>query len=413
MLSKNKILEKIDSGETSGIEFKEVIFKNQKIRLNNHDLSNEIAAFANHKGGIIIFGIEDKTNQIIGIDKLGIKLVIELLSGICHDLIEPSLVDFYIDAIEVVNGVGENKKLVYIEIDKSLWLHKSKNGYFYRHGTSKREMSTEHIGRLLQSRSQVRIICFDEQAVPNTSIETLQPDLYQRFIAHSDKDVKTSLLKRKLLNQDNATVAGVLMCSNKSDDYLYNSFIQAVYYNGEQKDSNYQIDAKDFKGPLDKQIIDSFKFVEKYNQVSATKEIGRLDRPQYSMKSIFEALVNAVVHRDYSKHRSKIRLFMFRNRLEIYSPGELANTLTISTLADNQVTRNELLSRLLSEIELDDIKVGRRYFLERRGEGVGIILRESVKLSGKKPIYEMLEEELRLTIFAAKSLQNEGEGTIE
>jgi hypothetical protein len=69
-----------------------------------------------------------------------------------------------------------------------------------------------------------------------------------------------------------------------------------------------------------------------------------------------------------------------------------------------------LLTRLLSEIELDgDIKVNRRYFLERRGEGVGIIIRESEQLSGIQPIYRMNEEELQLTIFPAKSLQDEND----
>jgi predicted HTH transcriptional regulator len=126
------------------------------------------------------------------------------------------------------------------------------------------------------------------------------------------------------------------------------------------------------------------------------------------MRAVFEAIVNAVVHRDYSKTGSKIRLFMFANRLELYSPGALANTLTVEDLPYNQATRNELLARLLSETTLDDdmeAKVTRRHFLERRGEGVGIILNESSSLSGKTPLYELFGEELRLTIFAARSLQ--------
>ncbi len=76
----------------------------------------------------------------------------------------------------------------------------------------------------------------------------------------------------------------------------------------------------------------------------------------------------------------------------------------------SQATRNELLSRLLSEIALDDgdgKQVKRRHFLERRGEGVGIILNESEQLSGKTPVYELFNEELCLTIFAAKSLQED------
>ena len=99
---------------------------------------------------------------------------------------------------------------------------------------------------------------------------------------------------------------------------------------------------------------------------------------------------------------------MFADRLELYSPGALANTVTIEKLRYSQATRNELLSRLLSEITLDhDVggQVKRRHFLERRGEGVGIILNESEHLSGKIPVYELFNEELCLTIFAAKSLQ--------
>ncbi|RLA06986.1 MAG: transcriptional regulator [Gammaproteobacteria bacterium] len=408
MLSKEGLLKKISLGETSGVEFKEVRFRNEKIQLSIDSLSDEIAAFANHQGGLILLGIENETNEIIGMDKETVKYIIQLISNICRNKIKPSLVDFYIDNVEVIDSMNEPKNLVYIEIDKSLWLHESKNGHYYRHGDSKRKMTTEHILRVGQSRSQARIIRFDEQAVPNTSIETLQKNLYNRFISSDNTtDDKTKLIKRNLLSKDiSATVAGVLMCTNKPDEYLYNSFIQAVYYNGKIKDANYQIDAKDFKGTLDNQIIDAFKFVEKYNKISAIKNIGRQERPQYNMRAVFEAIVNAVVHRDYSKHGSKIRLFMFDDRLEIISPGALANTLTVETLSENQVTRNELLSRLLSELEVDDdVKVGRVYFLERRGEGVGIILSESMQLSGKKPIYEMIGEELKLTIFAANSIQ--------
>ncbi len=197
------------------------------------------------------------------------------------------------------------------------------------------------------------------------------------------------------------------MCHENPDDYLYNSFIQAVVYRGKKKDANHQIDAQDFTGPLDQQIIQTMRFAKRYNAVAARKDIGRVDLPQYSMRAIFEAIVNAVVHRDYSKTSSKIRLFMFDDRIELYSPGALANTVTVDNLRYSQATRNELLARLLSEITLDDDmsrQVVRRHFLERRGEGVGIILNESEELSGKTPIYEVFDEELRLTIFASRSI---------
>ena len=280
-----------------------------------------------------------------------------------------------------------------------------------RQGSSKREMPTEQLARLFQTRSQARIIAFDEQFVPNTDKETLRESLYQRFLTEetTEDEMDDLLLKRRLLakdgEQNRASVAGILMCYEKPDDYLYNSFIQAVYYLSTEKDANYQLDAKDFKGPLDQQIIDAFKFVQKYNAVAARKAVGRIDYPEYSMRAVFEAIVNAVVHRDYSKTVSKIRLFMFDDRLELYSPGALANTVTVDNLRYSQATRNELLARLLSEIRLDDDmerQVKRKHFLERRGEGVGIILNESESLSGNTPVYEVFDEELRLTIFAAK-----------
>ncbi|OIR24957.1 RNA-binding domain-containing protein [Bathymodiolus thermophilus thioautotrophic gill symbiont] len=392
----NELAEKIALGEDSTIEFKQALS-------HKTSMENEITAFANSKGGVILIGVED-SGQIIGITLEQLNKDEKTIIEICNDSIKPA-VDIVTQKLTI-----SGKNILKIEVPRSLFVHKSPQGYFIRQGSSKREMSPEQLERLMQSRSQTRIVYFDKQAVPNTRMEDLKKSLYQRFIS-SDNNEKLSLQKRNLLHQDGSvTVAGLLMCSQNSDTYLHNSFIQAVYYNGVEKDANYQIDAKDFKGTLDQQIINAFKFVEQYNKVSATKEIGRIDKPQYSMKAIFEAIVNAVVHRDYSKYGSKIRLFMFSDRLEIYSPGALSDTLAIDTLISNQVTRNELLASLLTKIELnDDMKVGRQYFLERRGEGVGIIMKESKQLSGKTPIYQLNGEELQLTIFPAQSLQGEND----
>ena len=397
------LLEKIFLGEDTTIEFKREM-------PHRNSLADEIAAFANAQGGVILIGVDDY-REIVGLELPELDRVEKTVVEICEDNIEPT-VPIFTEKLRI-----DNKNLLKIEVPRSLFVHKTPNGYFTRQGSSKREMRTDQLARLLQSRSQARIIKFDEQFVPNTNKETLREPLYRQFITEGALEdvIEDLLLKRSLLVQEGqeirASVAGVLMCHDTPDNYLYNSFIQAVYYRSTEKDANYQIDAKDFKGPLDQQIIDAFKFVQKHNEVSARKDIGRIDQPQYSMRAVFEAIVNAVVHRDYSKSGSKIRLFMFTDRLELYSPGALANTVTIDKLRYSQATRNELLSRLLSEITLDDIgkQVKRHHFLERRGEGVGIILNESEQLSGKTPVYELFNEELRLTIFAAKSLQEDNE----
>ncbi len=398
--STTELIEKIILGEDSTMEFKREM-------PHRDSMADEIAAFANTEGGTILIGIDDN-KEIIGIELQKLDHIEKTVVEICNDSIKPTV------RIDTHKITIDEKNILKIEIIKGLFVHKTPNGYFIRQGSSKREMTAEELTRLIQSRSQARIIRFDEQLVPDTHRKTLRESLYRRFITEdaAEDEIEDLLIKKRLLVKEGreirASVAGVLMCHDTPEEFLYNSFIQAVYYSSKQKDANYQIDAKDFRGPLDQQIIDAFKFVQKHNKVSARKEIGRIDQPQYSMRAVFEAIVNAVVHRDYSISGSKIRLFMFADRLELYSPGALPNTLTIDELPHRPVTRNERLSQLLSIITLDDDvggEVKRRHFFERRGEGVGIILKESEQLSGKKPVYELFGEELCLTIFAAESLQ--------
>ena len=393
-----ELIEKIYLGEDATIKFKREL-------PHRNSLADEIAAFANARGGVILIGVDDN-GAIVGVNLQELTRAEKTVVETCADSIDP-LVPIFTEKLRI-----DDKNVLKIEVPRSLFVHESPNGYFTRHGSSKRKMPTAQLARLFQTRSQARIIAFDEQFVPNTDKDTLKTGLYQRFITEgaTEDEIEDLLLKRRLLvkegDQNRASVAGVLMCNDNPDDYLYNSFIQTVFYLRNKKDANYQLDAKDFKGPLDQQIINTMKFVERYNAVAARKDIGRIDYPEYSMRAVFEAIVNAVVHRDYSKTASKIRLFMFSDRLELYSPGALANTVTVDNLRYSQATRNELLARLLSEITLDDDmskQVARRYFLERRGEGIGIILNESETLSNKTPVYELFDEELRLTIFAAKS----------
>ena len=397
--SVSELTEKIALGEDSTIEFKRQLTDKKK-------LADEIVAFANTSGGVILIGV-DNNSTIFGINRQDLDRTEETVMEICWDIIHPKV--FIVTDKRRI----DDKNLLKIDVPRSQYVHRSSNGYFVRHGSSKRKMSTEQSVRSFLNSLPGNRIPFDEQSLPNTHKDTLKETLYQRFITEGATDrekIEDLLHKRHLLVQEGqkyrASVAGVLMCHDKPDEYIYNSYIQAVYYSGKAKDANYQIDAKDFRGPLDQQIVDAFNFVDRYNLVSTRKEISGVGRPKYSMRAIFEAVVNAVVHRDYSKPGARVRLFMFADRLELYSPGALAETLKVADLPYHQVTRNELLASLLSALTFNDdvgIQVVRRRFLECRGEGVGVILNESEKLSGKTPIYKLSGEELRLTIFAAKS----------
>ena len=117
------------------------------------------------------------------------------------------------------------------------------------------------------------------------------------------------------------------------------------------------------------------------------------------------AVVNAVAHRDYAMHGSRIRLHMFADRIELYSPGALANTLTVEDLAYRQASRNETLASLLAGCPVPSgiagLETSRTTLMDRRGQGVPIILARSTQLSGKRPEYRLFGDELRLTIYAA------------
>ena len=124
--------------------------------------------------------------------------------------------------------------------------------------------------------------------------------------------------------------------------------------------------------------------------------------PQYDLGAVHEAIVNAIAHRDYSIAGSKTRLFLFADRLELYSPG----TLTIETLPFRVFTRKQLLVSFLSRLKSRRTS---RAFLESHGEGVRRILQASEAHAGRRPVYELFGEELRLKIWAKPSPHEPGE----
>jgi len=399
------IRKRMDLGEDSTLEFKggEIAAKRRKGEW--HKLADEIAAFANSNGGTLVFGINDD-KEVIGLSKNQLDAIEKKVIELCNDSVEPP-VHIRTEKVRLPDLVGEDLPVLLVRVPASLWVHKSPGGHFHRQGSSMREMSQDILARLMQQRSQARLIRFDEQFAPNTSIDDLDEELWRPLVARAGDSGEQALVKCRLLvetqGEMRASVSGILMCSKTPDEFLPNAFIEAVRYRGTKRDSNYQIDACRITGPLNQQIDLAMHFVRKNQTVSAVKAPYRKETPQFSLRAVFEAVVNAVAHRDYSVHVSKIRLFMFDDRLEIYSPGALPNTVSIDSIHLRQATRNELLTSLLSRcrIGFEDDYLGRDFYLERRGEGVPIIIEDSEALSGRKPQYQLIDDaELLLTIYA-------------
>lgn len=422
--SRRELLDAIHLGETSFLELKEVRFSGDKINgPSRDDLADEIAAFANGRGGVLVLGVEDTSRDIVGIPTNWLDGVVGYVKEVCNDSITPPIEQYTLDRLLLPSGSGDMATVIRVDVPRSLFVHRSPGGYWHRAGDSKRVMTPEFLARLFQQRSQTRLIRFDEQPVAGARLGDLTDELWTRFrTSRSDADDETLLIKLGMATRADdgtvtPTVAGVLMGNAVPQRWFPNAFIQAVAYRGARITSDvvasaYQRDAADITGPLDQQIIESCRFVLKNMRLAASKIVGRVDQPQFDIASVFEALVNAVAHRDYAEHGAKIRLRLFEDRLELYSPGALANSLTVDSLRYRQTARNETICSLLTRCPVPEepwLTEGRAHFMEKRGEGVPIILDNSTALSGREPEYRVLDDaELMLTVYAAQPDTDDG-----
>lgn len=409
-----ELLEKIRLGEDTFLELKEVRFAGQRVSAPHRDgLADELAAFANGRGGVCVLGVDD-AREVLGVPLDRLDLVEDFVRQLCLDSIQPPMAPV-IERLTLPSSTGEQLPVLKVDVSGSLFVHRSPGGYLHRVGSAKREMSPDFLARLFQQRSQARIIRFDEQPVPGARLDDLQEGLWKRFAGPRVQDSREVLLDKLAMarkdadNEVRPTVAGVLMASADPKAWLPNAYIQAVAYRGTQVrpdgEAAYQLDAQDITGPLDAQVLAACHFVRKNMQVYATKHEGRHDLPQYDMTAVFEALVNAVAHRDYSIHGAKIRLRMFADRLELYSPGAIPNTMTVESLPYRQAARNEAITSLLAKCsvpEADQAEMGRSAMMDKRGEGVQLIISRTEQLSGQTPVFRLIDEsELLLTIPAA------------
>lgn len=422
MLDRHKqLLDRIRLGEDSFLELKAVRFSGSRVASPHRDgLADELAALANTRGGEVVLGVDDKTREVHGLPLERLDGAEDFVREVCSDSIEPP-VSPVIERLLLPSPAGVDVAVLRVDVPRSLFVHRSPGGYFYRVGSARRQMSPDYLARLFQQRSQARLIRFDEQAVPGSALDDLSSPLWERFRTERSGPSREDFLGKlgmARLDEDGAwrpTVAGVLLASPEPRRFLANAFIQAVAYAGDTtvptSQQVYQLDAADLAGPLDRQVTDACRFVVRNMRTAATKSLGRVDIPQYDLTAVFEAVVNAVAHRDYAIHGSKVRLRMFTDRLELYSPGALVNTMTVESLPMRQAARNEAITSLLAKCpvptELPWLQTNRATLMDKRGEGVSLIMDRCQALSGHAPTYRVIDDaELLLTIDGANPRVN-------
>ncbi len=381
-------------GEDSGIELKAVELRGSKVSAPRRDsLADEIAALGNGQGGRVVLGVTDDRRPQ-SLDPAALDMLVSLMREICTDSIKPPL-DYGVHRVPVEGGEGG---ALVVEIPESVTVHRSPGGYFRRWGDSKRRMEASEVHRLSYVRGHSDAASTDTRVVRGTAVNSLRRNLWVRYVSSRVREsAEVALTKLKFLKTDSqgeyrATVGGVLLASDDPSKWLPNAWIQAVCYRGTKPDAGRQIDSRTIVGPLDRQIRAAVRFVVANQRVAAYKEPARIDVPQFSVRAVFEAVVNAVVHRDYAVSGSRIRLFLFEDRLEFYSPGGLCNSMTTDDLRTSQFTRNELLASRLGQCPVGDVPGtgGRENFIERRGEGIAVIEDETFALTGQRPVFELI-----------------------
>ena len=333
----------INTGETSKVQFKEKIPHPDSI-------AGEMIAMSNSMGGIIFFGVKDKTGDIVGLTSEDIQQYSNSISNIATGNIIPGI---YIttEVVSIDNNGGKKVLVVYVDegINKP---YKDKNGYvFVKQCPDKRRVTDNaEMIRLYQGGSH---LLADEMEVFDTSINDIDEDKFKDFfqkefgrsIREKGLSFEQALRAKKVLRNDKLTLAGLLFFGKAPQSFKPAFCIKTVSFFGNK------ISGKDYRSKPDdligtvpdlfKKGMDFFSSNLKHSQQG--QDFNRPGILEISKIALEELLINALVHRDYFKN-APIRLLIFDNRIEIISPGKLPNNLTVEEIRyGNPVIRNNQL----------------------------------------------------------------------
>jgi len=290
--------------------------------------------------------------------------------------------------------------------------------FFIRAGSTSREASREELERIFQASGRVQ---YGLKPVPGATPDDLDRrrlhDCFLRVLGGSGPDnAAMQEWERLLRNLDLMTVPsgqavptidGMLLFGRALNRFLPQSGIRALCYPGATPDYATHAD-ETLKGPLvplcgtDGSISESclveqaLDFVNRNTEPTAHLESGpRIDRPTYPATVLREAIVNALVHRDYSIAGSDIMLTIYSDRVEIQSPGRLPNTVTLEGMrAGMRYARNQTLVNVMRDYR----------YVDFRGMGVREkIIPGMLAHNGTEP--DLIAEENRFTIRLWKGLQ--------
>lgn len=267
-------------------------------------------------------------------------------------------------------------------------------------GTTKRIASREELLRLFEANGSIH---YDISPVHNTSIKDLNLDIIRDyFLKYNTFDLyeeNNDTIERILINCDIlkeldrkivCSVGGLLIFGKKPEMIMPQNGISFAHFKGNEITDDL-IDKKVLHGRL-QDIAEQMLVVFKNNikTPSSIRDLKREEVEEYPTLVLREAIVNAIVHRNYSITGSKIRIFMFEDRIEFHSPGKLPNTVTIEKMKIGvSYARNPFLVKYMENMR----------YIDQLGRGVPMIIKTMKDTGAKEPELKEIGEEFIITIY--------------
>ena len=366
-MNRLELVELISNGESSGVEFK-------RDTVEARDFAAEVAAFANFAGGVVLLGVEDD-GTVSGTTRTGLE---EWVVNACRDILDPPLIPYFTWVREVEPGRDVAVVRVLAGPDKPYaHMHQGRRRYYIRAGSTKREASREELERMFQAAGR---FVYGIKPVPGAALDDLDIRRLRHYIgtvlgsAPPDDPAEWSrlLINLELMVETDgvitSTVDGMLLFGRNPKKFLPQSGVRALAYAGTSPD--YSAVDEELRGPLvpllsaEGDVVEAglveqaLAFIERNAGPQAQIEgARRVDSPTFPGPVLREALVNALVHRDYSIAGTDVTLSLFADRLELLSPGRLPNTVTVEGLrAGARYARNQTLVNIMRDFGYVDFR---------------------------------------------------------
>jgi len=382
-----EVLKILDRGEDSQNQFKQ--------RFDSIDkLAAEIVAFANSAGGLIIIGISDQ-GELVGLSKEDVSQLNQWISNATGDKIDKQI---FVNT-EILQCT--KKRIMIIKVPRGLNKPYAINrtDVWIKSGADKRRAPIEEILRLAQDSG----LHYADEVETKATFSDFDIDffikkykeLYQEEIEELNIPIQQLITNLKLLNNQKLTMAGLLIFGKNPGILKPHYRIKATYFSGNERDVNEFKDKQEIDGKLIEQHVASIAFIKRnlrriqmHNNFNAP---GTLEIP---VETFSEILANAIVHRNYYIS-SPIQIYLFENRLEIISPGNLPNSLNEENIKIGvHIERNPII---LSFLEKDPT-----FHYTGRGTGIPRVLKICRKANIKIEFINDTERQQFITIFYRK-----------